>query len=252
MTGWLARRDPRVRLAMGATWMILALLPMGARGQAAVLVILVIAIVTTARPAQFARWLASFAALGALTWLLDIALSPGPRLTDQWPAWAPGSRAGVSAGLGAAVRVISLGLLGAACLAATTRDEAMDVAAMLLGPLRVVPGLRGIDLSAGLAAATVPLIAEEARDLRVAARFTGGARPPGWRGRVALAQDLAVPLVLGTVQRAETLSRALEARGYVPGARRTRLTGYRVRPADWAALTASTVAAGAVVWTTRA
>ncbi len=213
MTGWLARRDPRARWGSTVLWLVLAAWPLSRPAQVMVLA-LTVAMAFSASPARRAlRWCGAFAAMGVLTWVLDIALSPGPRAVATWPAWVPVSKAGVPAGFAAAIRVMTLGVTGALAMAATTRDEAMDLAAWVLAPCRRVPGLRGLDLSAGLAVASVPLVMEELRDLRLAARFSGRARPAGWRGRLAETGDFGVPLLVGTLHRAAaTLSHALEAR----------------------------------------
>ena len=247
MTGWLARCDPRARLAMCVSWAIVTMAVSGWRAQVAVLAVVLSAACTSAAPRRVARIVVTLALMGVFTWALDIALSPGPRLVAQWPAWVPASRAGVAAGGAAALRIVTAGLLGAVTLWSTTRDEAMDLAADVLRPLRRVPALRGLDVTVGLAAATVPLLAEEARDLELAVRFSGRPRRPGWRGRLDAARDLGIPLIIGTLHRAETLSRALEVRGYVPGARRTRLSAFTPRRVDIVWTVVSTVSAIAVL-----
>jgi energy-coupling factor transport system permease protein len=180
-------------------------------------------------------------ALIAATILLNTLLTPGPRLVASWPAWIPLSRPGFFGGLFAAARVAELSAVGLLVAARVAPEEIADVTGALLRPLGRLPGLRGLDMTVSLAIASVGLLAEEARDLALAARFRGR-RARGWRARLDEARSLAAPLFVGTIRRAETTALALELRGYVPGRPRTRLTTYRTEPRAMA------LAAACAVW----
>ena len=86
----------------------------------------------------------------------------------------------------------------------------------------------------------VPTLAEELERI-IKAQASRGA-DFGRPGRLAFIRrarmliPIVVPLFIGVFRRAEDLVLAMEARCYVAGAGRTRLSPLRMRPLDWAAL----------------
>ena len=111
----------------------------------------------------------------------------------------------------------------------------------LLAPLRPfrVPA-HELAMMLAIALRFVPTLAEELERIMKAQASRGAdfGRPGrvGFIQRARMLVPIVVPLFVGVFRRAEDLVLAMEARCYVGGAGRTRLTPLRMRPLDWAAL----------------
>jgi energy-coupling factor transport system permease protein len=179
-------------------------------------------------------------ARGAL-WLVlfVVAANAGWFLLARRTGWGGGEEA-IGSPLELAVLVLRLvNLLAVAALttATTVPVDAAEALERLLRPLgRLGIPVHELGFMFVLALSFVPLFGREARRLADAHRLKVGKARWGFRDRVRAAVPLLVPLFLGVLRRADELAVALDARCFVPAARRTSLLAPRATPADALAL----------------
>lgn len=166
--------------------------------------------------------------------------------------WAAGrfsvTYGGIACAADMLVRVLVL-LTAASALTFTTPPTRVAAALeALLSPLKRL-GVPVSELSFAMTVALrfIPVLLNEAQLLLKAQRSRGagaaGRGPVRW---THLLVPFLVPLFAGAIRRAEELAVAMEARGYRPGAGRTRLLELKMEKRDWAVLA---LAAALIVWT---
>jgi len=193
------------------------------------------AVVGAERPSR--AWGLGLLASSALAFLLNLWLTPGTPLAG-WPVLfgRAATREGAEVGV-----LLLLRMVGAFAAVQGLRrvwpgERAADAAARALAPLqRLRVPVRETRLMLGLALRFAPLLRDEAvRIARVQALRVG--RPPrGPAERLALLRAAAIPTLVSSLERAERVALALEARHY---ALRPTEAGGQVRGAS-----------GAVRWT---
>lgn len=168
-----------------------------------------------------ARSLYPFWWLLAVTFLFQLFFStagvrPGSPGSAAW--WAGGVR------LGALYTFrVALMIGGAALLTfATSPLDLADGLGRLLAPLRGRRGGEDLSLVLTIALRFVPTLAREAAMTTEAQRARGIPPARGWGARALEAASLLQPLLARTLHRADVLAEALELRGWVSGAPRTR------------------------------
>lgn len=148
-------------------------------------------------------------------------------------------------------RVIILFLSVTVLTLTTSLVMLVDAVERLTAPLRRVgvPN-QELALAGAIAVRFVPTLIEEAEKL-VSAQMARGAKLDvgSWLDRTRARLPLLVPLMIGTLQRADGLVSAMNSRCYRGGDGRTKRRQLHMQPADWIALAVTAVAAsGAVIF----
>jgi energy-coupling factor transporter transmembrane protein EcfT len=170
------------------------------------------------------------ATIAGITLVLNAFTEPGPALCRWGPIAV--TRTGLVAGAERAARLVGLVAVGWLATRDLGLERLADLAARATWPLeRWWPRLAGLGLALGLAVRFLPEIQHEIARLKLAAAARpspAAARRPRWgQGRIAGLEPLFLPLLAGTVRRAEEVARTLDARGYGSGPR-TRVHGERL------------------------
>jgi len=165
------------------------------------------------------RWLAIVASGVALAWVLNLFLTPGQPL--PWPhaapwSWlAPPTREGLVHG-----GLLALRLAGAAAAlhglrAAWPGERAADAMAGLLRPLeRIGVPVARTRAMLGLALRFAPLLADEGRRIARLQDLRAGRPPRGVAEWLVRRRAATVPTLVHSLERAEQVALALEARHY--------------------------------------
>ncbi len=163
-----------------------------------------------------ARWRVTLTVTALVGWALNLYLTPGAPLMG-WPSLAgrTATRDGLVLGALLALRLAGalVSLLG--LRAAWPGERAADTLARWLAPLeRLRIPVRDLRTVLGLALRFAPLLGGEARRIARVQDLRAGRPPRGagewWQRRRAMA----VPTLVSSLERAERLALALEARGY--------------------------------------
>jgi len=126
--------------------------------------------------------------------------------------------------------IVSTGEARDYLLSLTSLKVPYEIAFMVLAALRFLPMLR-----------------EEARDVFCAAQMRGlQIKKAGLKKQLSAYLGLTIPVVAGAIHRAESLSIAMEARGFRVYPKRTSMSALRMRKADWIYLAAFCLAIAAV------
>ena len=161
-------------------------------------------------------WRVSLAVSIAVGWLLNLYLTPGAPLIG-WPSVAGRAPTHEGLRLGA--------LLGVRLLAATVAlqalrawwpgERAADVVAGVLRPFeRLGLPVRDTRTLLGLALRLAPAVESEARRIAAMQHLRAGGAARGWAARASRWRAAAVPTMVCTLERAERVALALEARHY--------------------------------------
>ena len=188
-----------------------------------------------------ALWLVLFVAAANLGWAFWLA---------RWGAWG-GGEAAVRTPAELALlllRLFNLVLLAALFTATTLPVDAAEAVERLLRPLaRLRVPVHELGFLLVLTLSFVPLFLREARTLSDAHRIKRGRARWTLFDRARALVPLAVPLFLAVFRRADELAVALDARCFVPGARRTAYVAGRLGWPEWAAVTAAAALCAACV-----
>jgi energy-coupling factor transporter transmembrane protein EcfT len=204
-------------------------------------------------------WTLTLAVGLALGGALNLYLTPG-RPLGGWPVLLGRAPTEEGAAMGWLLALRMLGAYAAlqGLRAAWTGEQAADAAARALAPLeRLRVPVREARAMLGLALRFAPLLRTEARRLARVQDLRAGRAPRGAREWLQRRRAATVPLMVGSLERAERVALALEARHY-------RLRGPRAlagapagagapehRAAVWAGAGAGlALAAAAIVWRT--
>jgi energy-coupling factor transporter transmembrane protein EcfT len=205
----LIARDPRFLMAGFALVAVAAFAVPRTTGLAAMLVYTVLLHLASGLPAaSLARTVCRTAPFIALIVAVNALLVEGEPLVAGLPFV---SRAGITSGLHASVRVLVLVLGGAVFFALAPPEEIAKGAASLFSPFSRDLSRR-VAMYAFLSAGFVPLFADEARRITVAQRFRGGGFEGGIARRLRGARLLVLPLILSAVHRSAGLAAAVEIR----------------------------------------
>jgi len=234
-TGWLARRNPAMKLAAAAVPAVVLVATTDPLTPALVLACLAVAlpfsglrlrtVLRRARPIVLAA-----TAVGVVNAVFG-ETSGGSRLVDLGPLSVTTGSAGV--GLGIALRVLAIALPGVLVVAAT---DPGDLADSLVQQLRTPPRFAYGTLAA---LRLLPLLGEEWETLSMARRARGfdAGRSPFAALRLVAAKVLA--LLVGAIRRGTRLATAMDARGFDSGLPRTFARPQVVTPADVALVAVS-------------
>ncbi|MDA8066871.1 MAG: energy-coupling factor transporter transmembrane component T [Thermaerobacter sp.] len=243
----LHRLDPRAKLVLAFAFGGLA----AAGGPRALLVLAgaaaAVSIASRLPPALLLRGLRPLLWLILATAGMHLFTDPGRVVLREGPLAV--TAAGVRQSALEGGRLILLVLTGSLLTLSTSPLELADGLGALLSPLRRLRlPVEEFALMVAVALRFVPVLLEEAERVRRAQQARGGAS--GGRGitRVRRLAPLALPLLVGAFRRAEELAVAMEARGYQPGRRRSRLRRLKLASRDWVALVLGGALAGVVWW----
>jgi energy-coupling factor transport system permease protein len=219
------RLDPRTKLALLLTSFIIAILPEQpwAAGLAAGLVLTQAALARAWGELYRIRWLLVALFVFSLTvWSL---LAQGPT-----PLFWRVSRESLAFGASTFLKFGAMMVAGLVLLATTRVEE------LFLGLVRLrLP--YPVAFAFALALRWVPQVYETALRVKEAQEVRGlGRQTGGPFARLKRQLPLLVPIFLLTLRRTQTMSWALEARGFQAHRRRTYLLELRLAPRDWLAL----------------
>ncbi|HYM80093.1 MAG TPA: energy-coupling factor transporter transmembrane component T [Candidatus Limnocylindria bacterium] len=168
-----------------------------------------------ARPRR--GWLVTLALTSACAWALNLYLTPGRPLGPPWPELFghAATREGLALGTLLGLRVIGAFAALAGLRAAWPGERAADEAARWLSPLRHV----GVPIAearvvTGLAVRFAPLLRTETARIARVQDLRAGRPPRGIREWLVRRRATAVPTLVATLERAERVALALEARHY--------------------------------------
>jgi energy-coupling factor transport system permease protein len=210
------RLDPRAKLAAFVAALVVLFTspaPMG-----------LVATLALAGVCGLARVPAAYlvSSLRALTWVFVITFAyqafwAGPRQLD-------GVADGAQVGLHMVLRLVGMVLAVTALLFTTEPLRLADGLAHVFAPMeRLRVPVRDLTLVLTLALRFLPTVMEEAERIVTAQRARGARFEGNFVTRARSLLPLAVPLLASCLRRADTLAMAMTARGYRPGAPRTRM-----------------------------
>jgi len=182
-----------------------------------------------------AVWLLGFVAVANALWFVAV----------QRAGWASGEAAIARPDDLLLLLLRLFNLLALACIftATTVPVDAAEGLERLARPLaRLRIPVHELGLLLVLSLSFVPIFRAEAERLLDAHRLKLGTRRWGWWSRVRAVVPLVVPLFLAVLRRGDELAVALDARCFVPGARRTSLVPSRLGGIEVAALLTSAAA----------
>lgn len=203
-----------------------------------------IAAAAAGAPWPSAAWFRLTALGGVLAVVLNTYLATGARAPAWFPFASHASLDGLSEGALLALRLIGASLAVHGLRFAWPGERAADEGARLLRPLeRVRVPVGEAHMVLGLALRFAPLLRDEARRIARIQELRAGRAARGWRESLGRYRAAAVPALVSSLERAEQVALALEARHY------------RVRPAralprpPWAWTAAGWMVAGtALLW----
>ena len=210
---WVAALDPRTRLsAIAILMLVVPFLQEGQQFLMMALVILGLVLLSRAPPRSILRGIGALALLIVMSLLLQLLLAPGEPLVRWGPLRI--SSAGLRLGAILAGRLVLLAALSALLGALTSPLELAGAIEGLLQPsARLGFPVRRVALVLGIALRFVPELQQEAGRIFRAQKARGVSFGPLWRRPQRLLAVL-IPLLLGSLRRAERLAEALEARCY--------------------------------------
>ncbi len=219
------RLDPRTKLALLLAGFIMAILPERplVAGVAAALVLIHLALARAWGEFYRIRWLLAALFLFSLTVWSLLAQGPTPLV---WRV----SRESLAFGAATFLKLGAMMLAGLVLLATTRVEELFVGLVRLRLPYPVA-------FAFALALRWVPEVYETALRVKEAQEVRGLAlREGGPVARLRQYLPLLVPIFLLTLRRTQTMSWALEARGFQAQPARTYLLELRMAPRDWLAL----------------
>ncbi len=227
------RLDPRLKLALA----VLATAAAAAAGPAGLLALLALA----AAAHGVAGLAPGRGTVRALLPLAALIVASRGLTVPGGSRWLLFSLAGLRLGVVYALRLLVMALAGSLFVSSTTATALRAAVAWILRPLPRGRGARAA-MMAGLTLASLPLLARELEQIRLARVARLADRHPSLRERIL---SFARPLLRKTLLRADTLAAAMEARCWSETAAPARLPG--LRPWEWAASAAAAAALAAAL-----
>ncbi|MCU0520628.1 MAG: energy-coupling factor transporter transmembrane protein EcfT [Anaerolineae bacterium] len=239
------RLDPRTRI-MGGLFLLLAVTLAPSLAGLLLALVLVVALTRMARvPVGYAlRGLLAPLPFIAFLALLQVVLSPASGAAPTLWQWGPLriSMLGIANSIRVVLRFPALILLITTASACTSTSEMVRGLEALLHPLtRIRLPVQDFVLMVQVALRFVPLLAREAERIAKSQASRGAVWGTGRGGplrRARQALPIFVPLFLVSLQRAESLAIAMDARGYRSFGERTSLVSLHFTRADFLALLA--------------
>ncbi|SHE80197.1 energy-coupling factor transport system permease protein [Desulforamulus putei DSM 12395] len=234
----LHRMDPRAKILALPLVMIMVLLADGTAGfiMSGIPVLLAL-LLAGIPPGTYWRGLKPLWAILLIGLAIQSLTYPGEKLW-QWGMLSV-SREGFILGMKLSYR-LSLLILSTMLLTMTTTPMNLTAALeKLLQPLKKfgVPA-HELAMMMTIALRFVPTLLEEAEAVMKAQQARGGSVSTGnLNQRLRASVALLVPLLAGSIRRADELAMAMEARGYRGDTGRTRLKQFKYRPVDIIVLT---------------
>jgi len=236
------RLDPRVKIA---SVVVLGVLTFRASAGAAIPITLLLASLTALsrlRPRHLLDALRPLAVFAGLLFLIHLFSTDGQALASLSAGPFRITREGLKQGGFVVWQFFALVWMGVLLTMTTGPSGMVTALEKLLSPLKVlrVP-TQDLAVMVSLALRFLPTLLEELEKGKTA-RLARGAdfEAGGPAGRLKATASLVVPLLLGSVRRAEDLAEAMEARGYARGPR-TSLRELRLAGPDYASLALLTV-----------
>lgn len=199
------------------------------------------------RPAR--RWWGVLGTGAALAFVLNVMVTRGAPLLPPAFGWLARHASVEGARLGAlfVARIAGAALAVHGLATAWPGERAADVAARALAPLeRLGVPVRDGRTVLGLAVRFAPSLARDAERIARVQDLRAGRPPSGWRERLTRRRAALVPALVSTLERAEHVAMALEARHY--RLRSPQPEGGRGAPA-WGSVAAGVaLAAGALLF----
>ena len=162
------------------------------------------------------RWRVTLAVSIGVGWLLNLYLTPGVPLA-RWPAFLGRlpTREGLELGALLGVRLLGAMVALQALRAWWPGERAADALAGALRPLeRLGVPVRDTRTLVGLALRFAPTVEAEAKRIAAMQTLRAGGPARDWRSRMTRWRAAAVPTMVCTLERAERVALALEARHY--------------------------------------
>jgi len=233
----LHRLDPRVKIVLAVVLAVALFTRQSYVAMAAYAAAVVLGLILSGLSARVV-WSALRPALIliVITFLAQLLFTSGPALTEWGPFHI--SAQGLERATFLGIRLVLLVLVGTLLTMTTAPVPLTDGLAWLLRPLGYlrVP-TEELALMVTIALRFIPTLIAELQTIMLAQRARGSTLGRG--GPLTRARSLIpvlVPLFVIGFRRADELARAMEARCYEPGIRRTRLHPPRVGRLDWAAV----------------
>ena len=213
------RRDPRVKIIVLFVLAVMALLERSLWWQVSVFIICLGLFGTSRLPRS---WL--LATLRSFRWLLGLTFLVNLVFIREGTSLAglPVTDFGLYISFSYFFRLANLLLLGCWLMGTTESMILIRGISTFFRPLKKwLPG-EEVALVMGMALRFFPLLLEEANEIALAQRARGVIfRGRRWRRKLKGLISMVIPLFLSTLRRSGELARAMEARGFVPGAFRT-------------------------------
>ena len=151
----------------------------------------------------------------SLAMILNLFLTPGRPLGGAGPFGLRATAAGLSHGALLAVRLIGATVALHGLRSAWPGERAADELALLARPLeRLRVPVREARLLVALALRFAPLLASESRRIARLQELRAGRQPRGWGEWLRRRRAAVVPTLVSTLERAERVALALEARHF--------------------------------------
>ncbi len=192
--------------------------------------------------------LKAFSLLFVITFLLHVIFTP-PDGTTMFEVFGKEvTEGGLYLGLLYSYRVLLFLLVMTVSARTTSSIEMADGILRLIKPLRRI-GVPVADISMMIFVALrfIPLLGEEIRAIKMSQVSRGMSAGKGPIAKVKAAIPVIVPLMLGSLRRAESLALAIESRGYRRGALRTSMIEFKLGRPDGIFVSAGVIAVAASI-----
>lgn len=168
-----------------------------------------------AAPRPTRGWFVSLAGASVVAIVVNAYLVPGS--SAGWPVLSgqEATREGIDHGILLALRLLGAAVALRALAAVWPGERAADELARLMAPLeRIGVPVRNLHSVVGLALRFAPLLPSELARIRCLQEQRAGRRATGVRERLQDVKAVLVPAMVSTLERAERVALALEARHY--------------------------------------
>ncbi|MBU0518931.1 energy-coupling factor transporter transmembrane protein EcfT [bacterium] len=232
------RLDPRTKLLCVLALMLTVFVVSTIPWMAGIFLLSVILFPCAGIPfGTMAAYLRSFAWLYLITFVFHLVFHDGRVIFNIPVLPLAVTVEGFFAGTLFTIRIAVLINLSMLLMAVTTPQDLTDGLERMFAPLRFlkIPVSEGA-LIVSIALRFVPILMQEARQIRAAQLSRGADFDGPWLVRVRKTLPMLFPLFMGALQRADDLAVAMEARGYQSGSKRTRLIELKFRAVDLAAI----------------
>ena len=205
-------------MKVGSFFILLAILALAtdALALALALLLLTIALALARIPVPYlASRLRPFLPILAFTFLVNLLFTPGPPLFGWSPPWGGLSSAGLESGI---LRSLQAGLMLTLVILALSSSSPLELVEGFESIFDRIPYLRKPIRDAAtpmvIAFRFLPVVMDEANQIRKAQKMRGVLLAKGLRSRVRSAFAVLAPVFLASLRRGEAMALALEARGF--------------------------------------